>query len=458
MLKGKKDNIKPQSTNDNLSFKDCQKSVVKYIKSDDYKNALICLKILTEKEDDLIYTLQLGICYFRVNEFENALKELFKVYKILKTPAYKKSTDFEIFLNKTVYHINESYVILKQYQKSIDFSISVESEGKSYKTALEYLVVGYTYLNNTENAKLYFNLLRKKFKSDNSVYYLLFKCYMEKNDLSEMIHYFDKLDSWEYEQEDLYDVIVKLSENHCCCNKIIEYCEKYFNILIEKKTLSTDLTYGEILDDIIVCYFMTDDYEKTIEYFEKLKKHHDSSNKEINYQYLDYLSAFATISYLKLKRYNEITVILNDLLKQGYGYYAIYLLYAVVNYFKKDFNIAIEYCKKITSTTNGMVEFIIMVLMNSKDNNLNKFKENLQQLLKESNLSNTDFVLIIYYSFYFIYKIENNYVECENYLLKIKDYESKINNERLIKKLSEIQFDENYYTDIILICLTAFEL
>jgi len=411
--KNKYDMSKSRSLTNAFPVKEYEKLVDKLMHEDKLEEAIEYLKKLMNHKESYMYYLELGLCYLDLYDYENTIPPFMKCYTYLLTPAFYIRKESDELIYDTVTDILYCYFKLKQYDKVIDFCKNIEPNHKAYKAVLENYAVLYFYLNDIEKMNFYLDLLYKKDPKNTQVKFKLAQCYFEKGDFDTAVKYFDDATKEDLSLNELFDFITGVTDEIYCKNKI-KYCEMYFEIVDLRKVITTDLNYGEILDEIISCYYKLGNNEKTIEYFEKLKIHHDLYDKERNYQYLDYLLPFATTSYLKLNKYDELLNILNDLIKQGYGYYIIYLLIAVVYYFKKDFNNAIEYCKKIKPNNNFAVDLIVLIIQNAKNNNFEQIKKDFEQY------------------------IENN----------------KDENGEFIKKLSEIQFDENYYNNIILICLT----
>ncbi len=448
---------KSRNLTNSFPVKEYEKLAGKYIAEKNYDVAIDYLSKLIHHKENLLYYTQIGFCYYETELFNKSLNAFIKAYNYLLTPLFYDAKDSEKIIYNTISFINDCYFRLKQYQKSIDFCKTIDSNHKGYVPAIENLAVAYLYLDDIPNMNFYLDLLHKRDPKNKDIKVMLSLCYLDKGDCESALNHLDKLVKKDLDIRELYKIITTLTKNFYFLD-VLRYCEMYIEIIKSENTASGDLNYGEILDETTYSYFMTKNYEKTIEYFEQLKEHHDLHSKEMNYQYLDYLLPFATISYLKLKKYDEILVILDDLVKQNYGYYVIYLLISIVYYFKKDFDKAIEYANKVVTEDEILIELFLIIIKNSKNNNFENMKNNLNELNINYNNIEPDFMLITNYCFSYIFKNENNETECEKYNLLIKNHEENEAKEEICEELLKISFDEEFYNNLILMCLDMFEL
>ncbi len=456
--KNKYDTSKIRTLKNTFNFKEYENIVNNLLEKESYKEALPFLLEMNNHKEDLEYLLKTGLCYYNTEDYENSLLYFTKVYNACKNINFLKISDDMV--SRLVNFIAFSYHRLEKHKECMAFCKTITPKGKGYITSLEQILYSHIRLMEHENVLKQLNYILKLTPNNTNVYKMMFYYYLEIEKFEEACDFFDKSNQNEIDTDGLYGLITNI-DNPDFYERKIKYCHIYLEKANhENKSLEYD-EFGEILDELILMYFKLNNYEKVIEYYIVLQKHHESYsyeyNDDLNYQYLDYLAKYAVVSFIKLKKYSEGINILIDLSKNGVWFEETYLLIAALYYFKNDYENSIKYCEKFTRNNEVLPDFITGIIKNSIHTGWEKRKEFFMQLFEKYNKTENELIIIIIYILLIINKIENNEKEIENYTLLLKDYEINDNFSIIYNKLENIPFDNDFYDNIILLVLELFE-
>lgn len=456
--KSKYDTSKIRTLKNTFNFKEYENIVNNLLEKENYKEALPFLTEMNNHKEDLEYLLKTGLCYYNTSDYENSLLYFVKVYNACKNINFAKISDEMV--SRLINFISFSYHRLEKHKECMAFCKTITPKSKGYITSLEQILYSHIRLLEHENVLKQLNYVLKLTPNNTNVYKMMFYYYLEIEKFEEACDFFDKSNEKEIDTDGLYGLITNI-DNPDFYERKIKYCKIYLEKANhENKSLEYD-EFGEILDELILTYFRLNNYEKVIEYYIVLKKHHESYldefNDDLNYQYLDYLAKYAVISFIKLKRYSDGLNIFLSLVKNDIWFEETYLLTAVLFYFKNDYENAINYCGKLTRTNEVLPDFIAGIIKNSIHTGWEKRKEFFMQLFEKYNKEKNELLIIIIYILLIINKIENNENEIENYTFLLKNYESNNNFTTIYNKLTEIPFDNDFYDSIILLSLEFFE-
>lgn len=324
--------------------------------------------------------------YYKEKNFEKALENYLKLYDFYIKCDYPKADD--ILLEHTLNHVCLCYKHLERYDDCIKFCEKAPKTDMTYCRAVENLFYCYGMLKNEDKMIEYLELLSKIEPENSHLINADIETFIEENKIKEACEYLDKVKQRDnILQITFYELIQNINDENLIDYKI-NFCKEYANKVKRLKIETQAEYYGEILDELIYYYFKINDYEKVIEYYFELKQLHDKYFKDFksekNYQYLDFLGKFAVISFIKLKKYDEGINIFLDLIKQGFGYYGIYLLLSVLYYFNKNEDGMSYYCEKALESNELSSKMMIGIIKNSKIFDFEKTKQYIWEFTNEN--------------------------------------------------------------------------
>ncbi len=384
MAKGIKNKYDISKTRTN-KIKYYEETVETLIKKENYKEALYYLNELLKHKDFVLYHISIALCYVELERYEEAIKSYIKIFASFQLPPLNQAEDDMI--EKILSHLGFCFRKIKKYEESIIFFKKIKENEKGYIKALEEIHFAYVYLKNEEKIFEYFKLILKIDPLNKYTYNFMAFYYSNKNDFQKASEYLEKGKPESFDDEALYLIVTNVN-NDGFYKKKIEYCNIYIKNITTDDKISANRHYEEILDELILSYYKTNDFYKTIEIFEKLKKLHDEEydlyNAEEIFEYLDYLTKFAVISYIKVKRYDEGIKTIKSFIHEEYDSPKFYLFTGILYFFKNDAETSLKYLNKIQKSEEISFDFISNIIKNSKTFDFEKTKEYIFEFTNEN--------------------------------------------------------------------------
>ncbi len=357
----------------------------KLFKEEKYKEAVYYYEELNKNKYSVLYSMKIAMCRFLIEDYETALTAFLKVNKDITTPPFYIAE--EDLIESNIKNVCFCYNKLKRHNEAIEFCKKTKENNNGYIHALEQILYAYVYLDDTENIFKQFDFILKTDPFNKSIYSIIAIYYTNKKDYEKAFEYLMKGDVNDVEKEILYLVITNVDDEKFYKKKI-EYCNIYIKAITKNEKISANEHYEEMLDELTFTYYKMGNYNKTIENYTELKdlhdKHYDYFDPEQIFEYLDYLTKFAVISYIKVKKYDEGIKTIKSFIQEEYDLPKFYLFSAILYFFKNEIETSLKYLNKIQKSEEISFDFISDIIKNSKIFDFEKTKQYIWEFTNEN--------------------------------------------------------------------------
>jgi len=426
-----------------------------YYEEKNFEEALSYYLTLMKYENDFNEYDIVGFCYYETCDYENALIIFFNEYENFCN-EYKENISDDVFSKKDIIfsYICKSYLKIEDFNECIDFCSDISSENKLYARKLQFLIQSYSGLNDDEKFKEYFNIFNEKYPNDEIYKLEMFKYAFE----IKSFHRFELFENLNNIQIKPYLFMTFLNScDDISVIKKINYYEFFIkaitsnDYIIKDYSGDDDEVFEIISDKFMDLLYEIHDYEKILNYLEIFDK---IIKKNEIHATISYNLLILTLVSVNTNKLYQTEQIINKYLNEDETKYSrLYFLLAIIYYFKKEYTTSIEYCEKAFNSVgyksdyedidydedideisfknwllgvDNLAEFVMVLIIIKKENNLIDFKEKMENLLiEEKELSRTsDFSVILNKLLTYIYSLTKDsekIKECELFEKDVKE-------------------------------------
>lgn len=454
-----------------LYISELRKKAEYYYNEKNFEEALSYYLTLMKYENDFDEYDILGFCYYETRDYENALRIFFNEYDI-SCNEYEEEKSDDVFAKKDILfgYICKSYLKAENFNECIDFCSDISSENKLYARKLQFLIQSYLGLNDDEKFKEYFNIFNEKYPNDELCKLEMFKYAFEIKSFYRF-ELFENLNNIQIEPY-LFMTFLNSCDDISVIKKI-NYYESFIkaitsnDYIIKDYSEDDDVVFETISDKFMDLLYDANDYEKILNYLEIFDKIIKKNEIDTTISYNLLILTLVSINTNKL--YQTEQIINKYLNEDEKEYLRLYFLLAIIYYFKKDYKMSIEYCEKAFNSVgyksdgddsdeisfenwfsgvDNLAEFVMVLIIIKKENNLIDFKEKMENLLvEEKELSSTShFSVILNKLLTYIYtltKDSEKIKECEAFEKDVKEKNGNYFDNFLLHSVDEEIIDKS---------------